>query len=148
MFRNALKYLVILTMISPMGACSLGSYPTAPAGIGLLSGGLLGAGAGHLLGRRIGNSTKNTALVGGIGAATGLIVGAAIHEQRQQLAKEQEAVIREARRIDSRQREIDAIRKDVYSRSSWGRLEVKPWHERYITEASEEPYQGHIYSHP
>ncbi len=148
MFKKLCNYFFSLIIIMSMGACSLASYPTVPAGIGLLGGGLLGAGAGSLLSQRIGNSTKNTALIGGIGAATGLIVGAAIHEQRQQLAKEQEAVIREARRIDSRQREIDAMRQEVYSKSSWGRLEVKPWHERYVTEVSEEPYQGQGSSYP
>lgn len=137
---NSLLSLIFLFSIS---ACSLASYPTATAGIGLLSGGILGAGAGNLLSQRIGNSTKNTALIGGIGAATGLIVGAAIHEQRQQMAKEQEAVIREARRIDYRQKEIDAMRQDVYGKSSWGQLEIKPWHERYITETSEDPYQAY-----
>lgn len=131
-----------------MSACSLSSYPTGAGTIGLISGGLLGAGAGSLLSKKIGNSTKNTALIGGIGAATGLIVGAAIHEQRQQLAKEQEAIIREARRIDARQKEIDALRQDVYSKSSWGRLEVKPWHERYVIETSDDPYHGSSHATP
>lgn len=148
MNKKIYNCLLSLALITSMGACSLGSYATGPGLVGTLAGGALGAGAGHLLGQRIGNTTKNTALVGGIGAATGLLVGAAVHEQRQQIIKEKEAVIREARRIDARQREIDVMREDVYHRSSWGKLEVKPWHERYQTETSEYPYQGHQYYHP
>ncbi|HMO19099.1 MAG TPA: glycine zipper family protein [Oligoflexia bacterium] len=122
--------------------CSLSSYPTAEGLVGTLAGAGVGAGIGHLIGDRIGNKNKNMAISAGVGAVSGLAIGALIHDQRARFAEEEATVIREAKMIGDRQKEIDKLYEEVYSESSWGRLEVKPWHERYQIEVSEYPYQS------
>ena len=77
-----------------------------------------------------------------IGALSGMAIGALVHDNRMELAKEDAQVIREAKQLDARQKEIDDTRRAVDSDSSWGKLEVKPWQERYNIENSEMPYQG------
>ncbi len=86
--------------------------------------------------------TENTALAGGIGSAIGLATGALIHENRAKYAQQGALVVRQAKHISARQKEIDNLREDVYSESSWGKLDIKPWNERYEVETSEIPYQG------
>lgn len=139
------NYGLAICLIGQLSACSLSSYPTGEGLIGGLAGAAAGVGVGQLIGDQIGNKSKNTAISAGVGAATGLAIGALIHDSRSQIDQEEEAVIREAKRIDARQKEIDTLREDVYSNSSWGRLEVKPWHERYQIEESEYPYQDRSY---
>jgi len=136
------SYLLLVFIGISSNACSLSSYPTLEGLVGTLAGAGAGAGVGHLIGSQIGNEDKNMAISAGVGAVSGLAIGALIHDQRAQLAKEEEAIIREAKMIGERQKEIDDIREEVYSESSWGRLEVKPWHERYQSDPSEYPYQS------
>lgn len=136
------SYLMLVCLSLFGNACSLSSYPTLEGLVGTLAGAGAGAGIGHLIGDQIGNKDKNMAISAGVGAVSGLAIGALIHDQRAQLAKEEEAVIREAKMIGERQKEIDRLHDEVYSESSWGRLEVKPWHERYQIDSSEYPYQS------
>jgi len=145
MNKILVKYVLPICLSGQLSACSLSSYSTGEGLIGGLAGAAAGAGVGQIIGDEIGNKSENTAISAGVGAATGLAIGALIHENRAQMDQEEEKVIREAKRIDARQKEIDTLREDVYSNSSWGRLEVKPWHERYQIEESEYPYQDQSY---
>ena len=139
--RSIINVGLILSLAST-SACSASSFPTWEGLAGLTAGAAAGAGIGSIIGDEYGKKTENTLLAGGIGAATGLAIGALIHDNRMELAKEDAQVIREAQQLDSRQKEIDDIRRAVDSDSSWGRNEVKPWQERYNVETSDIPYQG------
>ncbi len=123
-------------------ACSLSGLSSWDGLAGATAGGAVGAGIGSIIGDHTGKKTENTLLGAGAGALSGIALGALINDNRMELAQEDAQVIREARQIDERQKEIDQIRRAVNSDSSWGRAEVKPWQERYNTEASELPYQG------
>ena len=123
-------------------ACSLSSIPTMDGLAGATAGAVVGGGIGSIIGDEVGKKTENTLLGAGVGALSGMGIGSIIHGNRMELAKEDAQVIREAKQLDARQKEIDDIRRAVDSDSSWGRSEVKPWQERYNTEASDIPYQG------
>ncbi len=142
-FRMRVNVIISLAIVASFGqGCSLSSYGTQEGVLGSIAGLVVGGGIGQILGDEYGKKTENTALGAGIGAASGLALGALIHDNRSQIAKEKALVVRKERQIDDRQKEIDELREDVYSQSSWGRLEVQPWSERYKIETSEIPYQG------
>ncbi len=140
-FRR-LTSLGIAFALTLSSACSLSSLPTLDGLAGAAAGAVVGGGIGSIIGDHTGKKTENTLMVGAIGAATGLGIGALINDNRMELAQEDAQVIREAQQLDSRQKEIDGIRAAVNSDSSWGRAEVKPWQERYLTETSDLPYEG------
>lgn len=123
-------------------ACSLSGLSSWDGIAGATAGGAVGAGIGSIIGDHTGKKTENTLLGAGVGVLSGVALGALINDNRMELAQEDAQVIREARQLDARQKELDDIRRAVNSDSSWGRSEVKPWQERYNTETSEIPYQG------
>lgn len=123
-------------------ACSAASYGTSEGIFGAIAGGLAGAGVGTIIGDEYGKKTENIALGSGVGAASGLVLGALLHERNAPLKKEKVQIVRQAKFIGERQKEIDTLREEVDAESSWGRLDVKPWSERYQIETSDLPYQG------
>lgn len=139
--RNLINIALCISLFAP-SACSVSSLPSFEGLAGAVAGTAVGAGIGSIVGDHAGKKTENTLMAGGIGAATGIALGALVHDNRMELAKEDAQVIREARQIDARQKEIDETRRAVESDSSWGKLEIKPWQERYNIENSEMPYQG------
>lgn len=139
--RTLINLSLSLSLLAP-SACSLSSFPSLEGLAGATAGAAVGAGIGSIIGDHAGKKTENTLMAGGIGALSGMAIGALVHDNRMELAKEDAQVIREAKQLDARQKEIDDTRRAVDSDSSWGKLEVKPWQERYNIENSEMPYQG------
>lgn len=125
-----------------LSGCSAGSAFTKDGGLGALIGGALGAGAGAALGDQRGEAEAGAVLGGVVGAGLGLIAGAVIHEQGEEAARKNEIIVRRAAPVSLEQREIDALREEVYDSTSWGRGEVKPWNERYRGDNPNIPYQG------
>ena len=123
-------------------SCTLSSYGTQEGLLGSLAGAVAGGAAGQIFGDKYGKKTENTALGAGIGALSGVAIGSLIHDKRMESSKEKAQVVRVSREVNAKQKEIDQLREEVYSESSWGRLEVKPWSERYQTETADLPYQG------
>lgn len=141
-FYKKLGLLITCTQALTLQACSLSSYGSSEGILGGLAGAGAGAGVGYLIGEEYGKKTENLALGTGVGAASGLVLGALLHERSAPLDQEKTMVVRQAKFIGERQKEIDNLREEVDSESSWGRLDVKPWSERYQVETSELPYQG------
>lgn len=135
-------YLSALVITPLTQGCSLSSYATGEGLFGTLAGAAAGAGIGELIGDKYGKKSENLALGAGVGAASGLMLGALIHDTRAETAKEKALIVRQAQYVNSRQRDIDNLRLSVDKESSWGRLDDKPWSERYQIETSELPYQG------
>lgn len=132
----------LLFILSTVQGCSLASYGTQESILGSIAGAIGGTGIGYIIGDEYGKKTENMAIAGGIGAASGLALGALVHDNRAKFAQEGAQIVRQAKHISDRQKEIDILREDTYSESSWGKLDIKPWHERYEVETSEMPYQG------
>ncbi len=139
--KKIINFLLIISITS-VSSCSLDSLTTSEAVLGGGAGALAGAGIGSIIGDRIGKKTENMAMIGGIGAGTGILLGSLIHDNRAEANKEKAEIIRRAGEISQRQKQIDKLREQVQSDSSWGRSEVKPWSERYETEVSDYPFQG------
>ena len=133
---------MLIISITLLSSCSLESLTTTEAILGGGAGALAGVGIGSLVGDEIGKKTENMAMIGGIGAGTGILLGSLIHDNRAEASREKAEIIRRAGEISQRQKQIDKLREQVQSDSSWGRSEVKPWSERYETEVSDYPFQG------
>ena len=124
--------------------CAPSSMFSQEGGVaGLIMSGV-GAGAGYAVGNQIGKKTENTLLGAGTGAALGLMAGGLLHEQNLRTAKARAVVVREARMIDSNQKEIDDLRERVTESTRWGGNEVRSWNDRYLDEEPANPYQGAV----
>lgn len=131
------------TILLAAGCSPASMFSQEGAIAGLITSGI-GAGAGYAVGNQIGKKTENTLLGAGTGAALGLMAGGLLHEQNLRTAKQRAVVVREARMIDSNQKEIDDLRERVTESTRWGGNEVRSWNERYLDEEPANPYQGAI----
>ncbi len=138
------KSVVLISLINGLVGCAPSSMFTQEgAGFGIVSG-LLGGGAGYLIGEEVGKKTENTLLGTGVGVGLGMMAGGLIHEQNVRTAQKRTVVVREARLIGETQKELDHLRNELTESTTWGGNEVKPWNERYWGEDTGIPYQGAV----
>ncbi len=139
--RHFLRVALATAALAALG-CSPTSVLSTEGAVGGALGAAGGTGIGYAIGQSIGKTTENMLLAGTIGSGLGLMAGGLLYEHNVFSSQEREVIIRRAQRINSQQREIDALREDMFERSSWGRSEVKGWNDRYWGESPNTPYEG------
>lgn len=108
-----LKAILITTALATLlSACS--GQPLSTREKGTLAGGVLGAGAGAIIGAAVGHPGAGAAIGGGLGAATGAVIGnefqnleIAQGQTRSQLASQQRQISRQRTEIEQLEQESE-----------------------------------------
>lgn len=142
LFKGNVVFCAIL-FLTCFNSCSPGSAVSTPG----LAGSLLGASAGVAGGLVLSEydssfeSDEAALLLGGSGAAIGLLSGGLMHENRvnKERAMYYERVLLEK---DNRQEEIERMSRYLDESGSWGRSEVDPYEDVYDDGTIRPYYQG------
>ena len=134
-----IKHLVILSLLSTLGACSPATYSKTEV-VSSSIGGL----AGGYLGHSQFSDVLGTVVGGAAGALGGLVVGGHLEKKRVEEAR----AAKDPKRIPiTKKNPKDCAIEDAWlemERSSkLGASETKSWNERYLDHESHLPYQGH-----
>jgi hypothetical protein len=107
------RYLIVIFLVAAVsvsaGCASMGSRADSGAALG----GLLGAGAGAILGHQTGHRDEGALIGGGLGVLTGAIIGDAmddIERESQEREARVEKALHEVRERDERLSILDVIR--------------------------------------
>ena len=102
-----------LSLAVLLGGCAA---PLSEREKGALGGGVLGAGAGAIIGSSIGhhNAGKGALIGGALGALGGAAVGDQMQSQRQRQDAQAYETEQQQREIDRQRRELEDLRKDRY----------------------------------
>jgi uncharacterized protein YcfJ len=79
---------------------------------GTLGGGVLGAGAGALVGAAVGHPAAGAAIGGALGAGTGYVVGNSLQNQEVTSQQQQGQIQYQQRAIQSQRRQIQALQSE------------------------------------
>ena len=105
---------------APEASSSAGSDSSmSTTAVGTLSGALIGAGLGALAGA-VGDDVGEGFVLGSLlGAGTGAFVGRELEEHRVAILSNREFMERQGDKLDSQDRELEELRRNLYNEMSW-----------------------------
>ena len=102
----------VLSLVVLFGGCSA---PITQRERATLTGGVLGAGAGALIGNAVDHPGRGALIGGAIGALGGAAVGDQLEGQYQRQQTQSYQLEAQRREIEQQRRELESIRRDRYS---------------------------------
>jgi uncharacterized protein YcfJ len=112
--RMAAKSIFFVSLLSVLIGCAQALTPREQ---GALGGGALGAGAGAMVGKQLGNTGTGAAIGAGAGALTGIAVGEAQQRslsREEQKRQQREAIYRQELEIKRQRQEVEDLRRQQY----------------------------------
>jgi len=106
---KALSKIILVTMVAlTLSACA--GQPLSTREKGTIGGGVLGAGAGAIVGAAVGHPGAGAAIGGGLGAVTGAVIGNEFQNHEVAEAQTRSQVASQQRQINHQRSEIEQLK--------------------------------------
>src|SRR5579885_2769418 len=110
--KRGMGAISVLAIVGALTIAGCSGQPLSTREKGTLGGGVLGAGAGAIVGAAVGHPLAGAAIGGALGAGTGYVVGSSL--QNQQAASQQQAgqIQMQQQEIQSQRRQIQQLQQE------------------------------------
>src|SRR5215471_13048446 len=108
-FKRGTSAVAVLVVAGALAIAGCSGQPLSTREKGTLGGGVLGAGAGAIIGAAVGHPAAGAAIGGAFGAGTGYVVGNSLQNQEVTSQQQQGQIQYQQREIQSQRHQIQAL---------------------------------------